>query len=80
MKPMEIEGLEITEADGKEFEVKNPGRFVRDTLNRFLHKSGLETDYRVMWRAMANGNTYVGVVFEPPVVEHSRTSRQKKEA
>lgn len=84
-KPMEIRGLELTEADARQLEVKNVGRLVRDHLNRFLKRSGLASEYRVMWRTMANGNTYVGVSFEPPLTSLSagqkrRREREKKEA
>jgi hypothetical protein len=68
MAPQQIIGLELTEADAKEFGVKNVGRLVKDHLTRFLKRNNLLADYRVTWRTLANGDTYVGVVYEPPMV------------
>jgi hypothetical protein len=69
MKPQEIQGLELTESDAREFEVKNVGRFVKDHLTRFLKNANLMSEYRVTWRTLANGNSYVGVVYEPALVK-----------
>jgi hypothetical protein len=69
MKPQEILGLELTEEDAREFEVKNVGRFVRDHLTRFLKKANLLSEYRVTWRTLANGNAYVGIAYEPALVK-----------
>jgi hypothetical protein len=66
MAPQEARGLEITEDDAKQLGVKNPSRMVKNHLIRFLKRSNLASDYRVTWRRMENGNTYVGVVYEPP--------------
>jgi hypothetical protein len=65
MAPQDRAGLEISEDDAKQLGVKNAGRVVRDHITRFLKRSNLLADYRVTWRSMANGNTYVGVVHEP---------------
>jgi hypothetical protein len=75
MRAQEWVGMEVTESDAKQLGVKNAGRLVKDHLTRFLKRSNLLSDYRVTWRLLANGNPYVGVVFEPPIVANQKSKR-----
>jgi hypothetical protein len=80
MKPQEMVGMELTEADANQLGVKNAGRLVKDHLTRFLKRSNLLADYWVTWRTLENGNPYVGVVFEPAMSASPKSKKDREAA